>query len=175
MRNMLRFILLAGFLVASCQESEEVNGPLIGKKLFETFNVEIWDDTNRAVFDYPITITTQCKPVMAGKGRIGLQVICGGTPKFAIEYPLQDTIHADTTIYIPVDFVADAPFEQQWIIRLLEDQWSYGFDARAVFDSLFVADSSRYFHIESDEVKAALGAIDFGEASNFKRLWLNYP
>lgn len=158
---------------SSCETPEGDQDVYRGQKLFETWNVELSVDADSAVFDRPINIMAESRPLLNGKGKVGLEVF-GGGGAVAIEYPIQDTISGGESIYTSALFQADSVSKQQWTVKLLVER-SYGFAGLAVIDSLFVEDSSRYYYWDSEEVRSRYGSIDWGVATTNPALWLEYP
>lgn len=154
-------IVLLNFLTLSCQQGTDGTGNDSGMapvprgiETFENSIMEIKADTDRAIVDSLITITTRCKPLFTGKGRIKL-IAGGGGTSVVIVSPVQDTISATDSIRwrtTHVDFTANETFEQEWKIRLI-NQAAYSFGSRAILDSVFIADSSKTYYIFSEEVK----------------------
>ncbi len=151
-----------------------------GEKTFETWDVEIFADTDSLfAVDSLITITTRCHPMFDGKGQVGLSVMPGGPYPWegigaVLESPIQNTVLVGVDIhpkYIPVAFRANVPFEQQWKVRL-GDPFIYRFYGHAVFDSVFV--NGKMYAIESEELEKEYGLVDGGEAQSYPGLLL-YP
>ncbi len=173
MRNNIYLIPLAVCLVASCQYDNNPCCEYAGERLFETTSMQITANHTNAVLDEPIIITMRCQPMLTGKGLIGISV-SGSNLQTVIDYPIQDSTRAEGYVFIPAEFAADVPFQQEWTIRFQDDYSQYFVQGRAFFDSLFVADSSRYFHLESAEVASEYGVIDYRDYSS-GGLILEYP
>lgn len=112
--------------------------------------------------DHITTITMRCLPTVTAKGVIGLkgeaEVNWGG---WILAWPVADTITMFGTSdmkYIPAEFTANQPFEQRWDIMPHprfsgEAAGPYDFTAAAFIDSIYIADSARYYPVESEIVK----------------------
>ncbi|MEP7219965.1 MAG: hypothetical protein ABI876_13665 [Bacteroidota bacterium] len=108
------------------------------------------------------TITTHCLPTVTAKGWIGLkgqgEVNLGG---WILAWPASDTITLSETSrleLIPAEFTANQPFEQEWDIIPYpqfanEAAGPYDFTGAALIDSIYIADSARYYPVESEIVK----------------------
>jgi hypothetical protein len=119
-------------------------------------NVDIIANVGRAVYDRPVTITVQCMPLVTGSGVIQISSEKDNDSfTWVLISPVEDTV----TIYrgshywiaIPAEFKAGQMFEQRWTIQLLPNTTdSHLFTGSAYVDSIFIADSSRMYGIESD-------------------------
>lgn len=173
-------LIFSCIILPTCRQStDNKNDVYTGLKAFETWEVKISADTNHVVINYPIVISTRCKPLLTGKGRIAIHG--GGAlnlSSWIIDSPVIDTLvrPKDDTTFVSyrVNFISNQSFEQKWTIRCLNPT-EYGFSSEAVFDSIFISDSSRYYHIGSIEARTKYGLIDGGPAGSYPPLQIPYP
>lgn len=150
-------VLITFCAIAGC--SNEVGTEPLGKsRTFERSEVIISADTNRAITTKPITVTTECIPLIEGKGRLtlyGRGALSGS--KWALLSPFSDTLintydqrfRASTE----ADFRKGKTTVQQWRVHLLTSETSYVFWADASIDSVYIEDSASYFPINSEIVR----------------------
>lgn len=147
------------FLILSCEKSTvEPNKPLPEQKdTFENMTVNISTKVDKVILDSIITIETKCLPKFDGKGTISL--VGDGmmdSSIYQIISPIQDTLikNNDTTstTTLPVNFSANDTFKLNWKINL-KTPVSYSFVAKAIFDSIFVEDSSDLLNFDYDYLK----------------------
>ena len=152
--GLLIFVLNLSFI--SCQQSTDNENTPIDPSIimFEKPYVTITADTNKVIFDKPITITIKSTPLFSGKGRYILKLLGGGT-SLIFESFKNDTLHSTDSIRSRENFVSyteNTITTEEWKIWFL-DSVSYSFGAEIAFDSLFVTDSSRHYHIPSKEIE----------------------
>jgi|GEM_PF-2915784 hypothetical protein len=167
------------FFLSSCKKNLNDGNDSIyrGKKTFETWEIEMWADTNKAIVDTSIVFTARCKPLFTGKGRISITGRGALIPSgWIIESPVNDTLTRPEddfkVISLPIDFRAREVIDFHWRIKLL-NKTSYSFESMARFDSVYIQDSSKYYYIKSEQVRSIYGLLDEGPASS--RQFTIYP
>jgi hypothetical protein len=141
-------------LLVACNDvgtSPSPGGVSAFKEEFLTLSV----DADKAYSDRPVTFIVGCTPLVSGKG----VVLFDGYG----DYP-ESTIHVDTPVVamlirdsitaipIPATFVANQPFEMPIRCRF-QPGISGFFYVTLSIDSVFVADSNKYFDISSEIVQ----------------------
>ena len=109
-------------------------------------------DADKAYSDRPITFTARCTTVVNGKGRIMFNAYGDYLrSEIHMESPIVATLIRDSIpkIAIPMTFVANEPIVLPIRCRL-QPGISCFYHASVIIDSLFVADSNRYFDVNSD-------------------------
>ena len=110
-------------------------------------------DADKAYSDRPITFTARCTTVVNGKGRIRFSAYCDRHPgEIRVESPIIAMLIHDSIpeITIPMAFVANEPIALPIRCRFLQSDVSCFYHGAVIIDSLFVADSNRYFDVNSD-------------------------
>lgn len=148
--------LLVCVVIAGCNDSNpSVYHP--GIEAFYQKKVLMSADAVTAITDRPITIITSFHPMVKGKGRIlfrgGGNALESG---WRIESPLRDTVdrgmmESGDVAELPVEFTAESEYKQAWQVRLMRSG-EFMFGADVVLDSVYIADSMRYFYVSSDVV-----------------------
>jgi len=151
---LLIFILNLSFI--SCQQSTDNDKAPLDPSIimFEKPYVTITADTNKVIFDKPITITIKSTPLFTGKGRYVLKLLGGGT-SLIFDSLKNDKLHSTDSLRSRENFVSfneNRITTKEWKIWFL-DSVSYSFGAEIAFDSLFIADSSRHYLIPSKEIE----------------------
>ncbi|MEP7218774.1 MAG: hypothetical protein ABI876_07645 [Bacteroidota bacterium] len=168
----IRFVSLLAIVAAalcSCGKTADtpaVVGPQIPYDRFsdDTFSgswVEIEADTDRAISDRPILITTSCLPLISGKGY--MQLLCReDSARWIVISPIRDTVtgserksHGNfiNATEIPITFTANVHCAVPWKIKL-EPSNGHAFWVMAVMDSLYYPKLGRYVWIHSSEARS---------------------
>jgi hypothetical protein len=156
MKINLPIFCTVAFTLFSCSDNQVSTQDPDPPVTFYRAQVEMSADTDKAIADHTTTIKLHCLPLLSGVGRMQLDI--GKNRKETTVYvdsPLQDTVEtgiAGKDITVPVKFVANQPFDQQWHIRF-DTAGYYNFHARAIFDSVAIADSSRLYWVQSAIVR----------------------
>jgi hypothetical protein len=120
-------------------------------------------DADKAYSDRPVTFMARCTTVVNGKGRI-LFIASGDYPRSEIylKSPIVAMLIRDSIpeISIPMVFVANQPIAMPIRCRL-QPGISCFYHAAVIVDSVFVADSNRYFDVDSD-IAHPLSAKGYG-------------
>lgn len=150
----LILVIGAALSLLGCSDPTQPS-PVTPHNSFERGLVTMTADTDVVIVGRPTTITTRVVPLLTGKGRIEFRwsnnLKTSGLIVFA---PFIDTLpHADDSVdwvlTFPVTFTANTPLETRWTFAFTKSA-PYGCGASAFMDSIFVADSMRYFARESD-------------------------
>lgn len=177
MRSLPLYLIgvISCFVLNACENATSNDSESLLTSAFDKGRVYLIADVDKVISERPITLTTSCLPLVTGKGRIafrGTSMMIDG--QWVLEAPLRDTFvtkpRVDTSnIYIPVEYTANRESSQTWQVRLQAGQ-SYAFDATALLDSVYVADSMRMYHVESDVAKRysskGYGYNPFGQLGN---------
>ncbi|HVZ40051.1 MAG TPA: hypothetical protein VHI13_12305 [Candidatus Kapabacteria bacterium] len=142
-------------LVAACSGSTTPpQDPVV--EAFDRLQMKMYADTNKVITDRPITITTEVMPLVSGKGRISMDA---SAASWEFLEPVKRTVHLpvvppDTprvTDY-PVVFTAHQRVVVSWELQL---QWRehHTFFSNVFLDSVFIADSGRFFSVWSHEAR----------------------
>jgi hypothetical protein len=138
-------------LLAACYEIETPPLP-DGVSAFREDFLSLSVDADKAYSDRPVTFAVGCTPIVNGKGRIWFN-ISGDYPRsqIHIESPVIATLVRDSNFFIPIPamFVANRPFKMPIRCRFQPGN-SYFYYVVATLDSVFVADSNRYYEPNSE-------------------------
>ncbi|NQT61589.1 MAG: hypothetical protein HQ556_01410 [Candidatus Marinimicrobia bacterium] len=139
------------------EENVEIAEPLpLIKDTFQNMIVDIVAEPGSLNLGSRNIISTTCLPLFNGVGHIELrgEGMTDGAI-FVISSPVVDTLirqlHVPTTTSINVTFNDREPTSIQWEITPLTDV-PFSFSATAVFDSLFLQDSSELYNYDFDRI-----------------------
>ncbi|HVZ40119.1 MAG TPA: hypothetical protein VHI13_12650 [Candidatus Kapabacteria bacterium] len=167
--------LTLSLLVAACSPGSGPDVPDHVVQAFDRLHMKMYADTDRATTARPITITTEVTPLVSGKGRITMY---SGNGSWRFLSPVERTIEIDmskpfdssqVTDYL-VEFTANKRLVVPWTLELLHLE-GHDFYASVFLDSVFVADSNRYFSVWSHEARVRTpGGFGYNDAAAFPDL-----
>ncbi len=165
-------------LVAACSGSTPPpQDPVV--ESFDRLQMKMYADTNKVITDRPITITTEVTPLVSGKGGIGMFLANTSSWEFLLpmyrrlEIPQSAAFNDTMNTYYPVDLTANKPLSLLWKVQLHISHYSR-FDASVFLDSVFVADSNRYFSVWSHEARVRTpGGFGYDDVAAFEDLSIN--
>lgn len=159
-----RYLVMAGMiamLVLSSGCDDGVEGAADARaQAFKLSSLVLEARPSRVRVDSPVVVTTNALPLVTGKGRIGL--LCYNLPatgKLVVDTPAVKIIPDDITpsgtpfVWHEVEFRANKPLALDWRVRM-SVLFKYHFSADYVLDSVYIADSSRYYAVGSAEAIA---------------------
>ncbi|MBW7843955.1 MAG: hypothetical protein LC124_11370 [Ignavibacteriales bacterium] len=153
MRAILFFCVTILFF-SSCKNSSTGNeDTYAGEFAFEQRKLDITAEPAVALQDTTILLKVTCYPKYPGTGTMRISL---GAPSswVVLEYPYRDTLKELTEIPSYVNFESGNPFTQEWQFKLLRTfSTDYTFEVFARYDSIFIADSTKMYGIDSPELR----------------------
>ncbi|MBS1912787.1 MAG: hypothetical protein JST22_12435 [Bacteroidetes bacterium] len=158
MKHILLLPLCASVLLAACFPGEGEY-----EYVYALDSMGAHADTDHATTARPIAIMTEVMPLVSGKGRIGMIASSGSWTFFspvvrALDIDMSRPYDSNQVTYHPVEFIANRYCVVRWVLQLHQPQ-GYAFYASACLDSVFIADSNRYFGIGSYEARSRTHTI----------------
>lgn len=160
MKKITYSLLLISLITISCNlgnDDHEKKDEYYGEPVFspKPYRIGMTAEPNYVMKDSVVTLTTTVFPNYTGKGRISIHVDVS-----ALEYPKDGSIiQNENGIFYQneVHFTANQPFTQIHKIRIgdyisLYDEWC-GPVVFVNFDSVYVADSLKYYGVQSEELR----------------------
>jgi hypothetical protein len=154
-----RWIILMSccLLAAACESPGSLDVTSTMMDAFDRRLITISSDVSHVDTSRSITITTSCLPKVHGKGHIDISGYGSNIHSYLmLESPYQDSVGRERGLTeaasTPVEFEANRTLQQRWKIRL-GDNCPYYFSAGITLDSVFIADSGRFFQVASETVQ----------------------
>ena len=143
--------------IAACESPSSSNVTSTMMDAFDRRLITISSDVDHVDTGRSITLTTSTLPKVRGKGHVNISGYGSNINSYLrLEFPYRDSIDRKHGVMdaasIPVEFEANHTLQQQWKMRL-SDNCPYYFSAGIALDSIYIADSSRFFDVSSETVQ----------------------
>lgn len=152
----LIFVFICTHLI-SCNKITDNNQPVSGKPTFSTYKIDISAVPDTLRPDSLMTLTIKCYPSMTGVGYSWIVM----NSVTILESPKIDTIKTLTNVIVRGSFISGIPFTQQWKFKMLGNVPNklWVSEVRATFDSIYIADSLKMYHVSSKELEKIYGIV----------------